>query len=133
MRHRCNKQNALDDGQASRGDAWSQLNPKCNLSRLSQAGADPAASVLQPGRRQLAAGYALFSSATLLVLTLGRGTHGFTLDPRSGEFVLTHPNIGIPSRGQLYSLNDGRYHDWPAGLQVRQRLLRAAWWRSMFA
>jgi len=65
----------------------------------------------------VAAVYALYSSATMLVLTLGDGTHGFTLDPASGEFLLTHPAMAVPRRGQLYSLNDARYHDWPAGLQ----------------
>eukprot|EP00884_Botryococcus_braunii_P017291 jgi/Botrbrau1/4245/Bobra.0044s0040.1 len=54
----------------------------------------------------------------MLVLTLGQGTHGFTLDPLTGEFVLTHPYIQIPERGQIYSLNDARYFDWPAGLRT---------------
>lgn len=80
-------------------------------------------SVLQPGHQLLMSGYALYSSATMLVITTGQGTHGFTLDPQwqggklSGEFVLTHPNIRIPQRGQIYSVNDARYHDWPRGLQ----------------
>lgn len=51
------------------------------------------------GADQIAAVYALYSSASMLVLTLGHGTHGFTLDPSTGEFVLTHPNIRIPKRG----------------------------------
>lgn len=56
--------------------------------------------MLQPGHRQVAAGYALYSSATMLVLTLGRGTHGFTLDSRSGTFLLTHPDMRVPERGE---------------------------------
>jgi fructose-1,6-bisphosphatase I len=47
-----------------------------------------------------------------------QGTHGFTLDPLCGEFLLTHPNIKIPQRGQIYSVNDARFHDWPKGLQT---------------
>uniref|UniRef100_A0A061QYB8 fructose-bisphosphatase n=1 Tax=Tetraselmis sp. GSL018 TaxID=582737 RepID=A0A061QYB8_9CHLO len=72
---------------------------------------------LQPGDQLVAAGYALYSSATMFVLTLGNGTHGFTLDRRTGDYVLTHRNITIPERGQIYSVNDARYHDWPRGLQ----------------
>lgn len=75
------------------------------------------AEVLQPGTAQLAAGYSLYSSATMMVISVGRGTHGFTLDPLSGQFLLTHPNIQIPARGQIYSLNDARYWDWPQGLR----------------
>lgn len=48
-----------------------------------------------------------------------QGTHGFTLDPLCGEFLLTHASIQIPKRGQIYSVNDARYYDWPKGLQVR--------------
>lgn len=69
---------------------------------------DPAASVLQPGSRLLVAGYALYSSATMLVVSVGAGVHGFTLDPTIGEFVLTHPDMKMPQRGQIYSLNDAR-------------------------
>eukprot|EP00195_Chlamydomonas_chlamydogama_P014589 CAMPEP_0202895650 /NCGR_PEP_ID=MMETSP1392-20130828/4793_1 /ASSEMBLY_ACC=CAM_ASM_000868 /TAXON_ID=225041 /ORGANISM="Chlamydomonas chlamydogama, Strain SAG 11-48b" /LENGTH=332 /DNA_ID=CAMNT_0049580717 /DNA_START=316 /DNA_END=1314 /DNA_ORIENTATION=- len=83
-----------------------------------RTGSGAAADVLQPGSRQVAAGYSLYSSATMMVITLGSGAHGFTLDPSIGEFVLTHPNIRIPERGQIYSLNDARYHDWPKGLQT---------------
>jgi len=72
---------------------------------------------LQPGEQLVAAGYALYSSATMLVLTLRNGTHGFTLDRRTGDYLLTHPNMMIPQRGQIYSVNDARYHDWPSGLQ----------------
>lgn len=74
-------------------------------------------NVLQSGARLLAAGYALYSSATMLCISVGSGTHGFTLDRSIGEFVLTHPGIIIPSRGQIYSVNDARYFDWPEGLK----------------
>ncbi|CAH3042307.1 unnamed protein product [Porites lobata] len=63
---------------------------------------------LQPGRNFVAAGYALFGSATMVVLTTGNGVNGFTLDPSIGEFVLTNPNIKMKPRGKaIYSVNEG--------------------------
>lgn len=61
---------------------------------------------LQPGRRLLAAAYALYSSATMVVLSLGAGAHGFTLDAQRGEFMLTHPDIRVPARGALTQVPD---------------------------
>ena len=55
----------------------------------------------------------------MVVLSLGEGAHGFTLDAARGEFVLTHPRLRVPARGQIYSVNDARYFDWPLGLQRR--------------
>ncbi|CAH8363334.1 unnamed protein product [Eruca vesicaria subsp. sativa] len=72
---------------------------------------------LQRGNRLVASGYVLYSSATILCVTLGSGAHAFTLDHSTGEFVLTHQNIKIPTRGQIYSVNDARYFDWPEGLR----------------
>jgi fructose-1,6-bisphosphatase I len=73
---------------------------------------------LQPGTRQAAAGYILYGSSTMLVYTTGRGVHGFTLEPSIGEFVLSHPNIRIPSPGQrIYSVNEGNYRYWSEGQQ----------------
>ncbi len=69
-------------------------------------------SVLQPGKKLVAAGYCLYSSSTILVFTLGDGTHGFTLDPQINEFVLTHPNIKIPPRGNVYSCNEANSEGW---------------------
>jgi len=62
---------------------------------------------LQPGTRQIAAGYVLYGSSVMLVYTTGKGVHGFTLDPTVGEFLLSHPDIKIPSRGKTYSINEG--------------------------
>jgi fructose-1,6-bisphosphatase I len=68
---------------------------------------------LQPGHRQVAAGYVLYGSSTMLVYTTGNGVHGFTLDPSIGEFVLSHPQMRIPSPGQrIYSVNEGNYRKW---------------------
>ncbi|VAI80382.1 unnamed protein product [Triticum turgidum subsp. durum] len=72
---------------------------------------------LQSGSRLVAAGYVLYSSATIFCISFGAGTHGFTLDRSTGEFVLTHPSMQIPPRGQIYSVNDARYFDWPEGLK----------------
>lgn len=72
--------------------------------------------VLQPGRTQLAAGYVVYGSSTMLVYTTGNGAHGFTLDPSIGEFLLSHPNIHIPDPPQrIYSVNEGNYSRWSDG------------------
>jgi fructose-1,6-bisphosphatase I len=68
---------------------------------------------LQPGSKQVAAGYVLYGSSTMMVYTTGNGVHGFTLDPSIGEFVLSHPNMRIPKPGQrIYSVNEGNYRNW---------------------
>ncbi|KAK4424299.1 Fructose-1,6-bisphosphatase class 1 [Sesamum alatum] len=72
---------------------------------------------LQSGTKLIASGYVLYSSATILCTSFGSGTHAFTLDHSTGDFILTHPNIKIPPRGQIYSVNDARYFDWPEGLR----------------
>lgn len=71
--------------------------------------------VLQPGTQQVGAGYILYGPSTMLVLSTGQGVHGFTLDPGVGEFLLSHPDMHIPERGYIYSVNDGysRYWDEP--------------------
>lgn len=70
--------------------------------------------LLQPGRNQIAAGYVIYGSSTILVYTTGRAVHGFTLDPSVGEFLLSHPNIRIPERGGIYSVNEGNAAGWSA-------------------
>ena len=67
---------------------------------------DPLAWVLQPGNRQIAAGYVVYGSSTVLVYSAGRGVHGFTLDPSVGSYILSHKNIRIPKRGKYYSINE---------------------------
>lgn len=75
---------------------------------------------LQPGRRQVAAGYIVYGSSTMLVYTTGQGVFGFTLDPSIGEFLLSHPRIHIPEPPQrIYSVNEGYYTRW----SERQRRL----------
>jgi fructose-1,6-bisphosphatase I len=79
---------------------------------------------LQPGSKQVAAGYVLYGSATMLVYTSGRGVHGFTLDPSIGEFLLSHPNVVIPDPpSRTYSINEAYYPRWSLGQQrLMQRL-----------
>jgi fructose-1,6-bisphosphatase I len=72
---------------------------------------------LQPGHKQVAAGYILYGSSTLFVYTAGEGVHGFTLDPAFGEFLLSHENIRIPEKARIYSLNEGNYKYWHPGLK----------------
>ncbi len=67
---------------------------------------------LQKGVEQVAAGYVLYGSSTMLVYTTGRGVNGFTLDPSIGEFCLSHPDIKIPEDGTIYSCNQGGYRKW---------------------
>lgn len=77
-------------------------------------GADPSdcKSFLQPGIKQVAAGYALYGSSTMMVWTSGKGVNGFTLDRNVGVFVLTHPNIRIPEMGSEYAINASRHRFW---------------------
>ena len=74
---------------------------------------DPASDVLQPGHKQIAAGYVLYGSSTMMVYTTGHGVHGFTLDLSIGAFVLSHPNITMPGRGNLYSVNEANADSFP--------------------
>ncbi|MBW1805460.1 MAG: class 1 fructose-bisphosphatase [Deltaproteobacteria bacterium] len=67
---------------------------------------------LQPGIRQVAAGYFLYGSSSIMVYTTGSGVHGFTLHPSVGEFLLSHRNIRIPERGSIYSVNEGNNQFW---------------------
>jgi fructose-1,6-bisphosphatase I len=68
--------------------------------------------VLQPGIKQVAAGYFLYGSSTMMVYSTGDGVHGFTLYPSVGEFLLSHPAIRIPEKGKTYSVNEGYYGYW---------------------
>jgi len=72
---------------------------------------------LQPGKNQVAAGYLIYGSSTILVYTTGNGTHGFTFDPGIGSFFLSHPNITFPEKGDIYSVNEGNYEHFPKGVK----------------
>ncbi|WLQ13630.1 class 1 fructose-bisphosphatase [Hahella aquimaris] len=72
---------------------------------------------LQPGHKQIAAGYIIYGSSTMLVYTTGNGVNGFTYDPTIGVFCLSHPNLRIPEDGTIYSINEGNYIHFPEGVK----------------
>ena len=74
-------------------------------------------SALQPGSKQVGAGYVVYGSSTMLVYSTGFGVNGFTLDPSLGEFLLSHPDIRIPEDGRMYSINEGNYESFEPGLK----------------
>ena len=71
--------------------------------------------LLCKGTEQVAAGYLLYGSSTMLVYTVEQGVYGFTLEPGIGEYLLSHEQIRIPERGKVYAVNEGNYLKWPAG------------------
>jgi fructose-1,6-bisphosphatase I len=77
--------------------------------------------MLQPGRRQVAAGYVIYGSSTMMVYTTGQGAHGFTLDPSIGEFLLSHPNIRTPDAGRYLSVNDSYEQLWDENVRAVMR------------
>lgn len=85
--------------------------------RITPSGHGSLADCLQPGYKQIAAGYVIYGSSTMMIYTTGNGVHGFTLDPSIGEFLLSHENIRIPARGNIYSINEGNYHWWSDGMK----------------
>ncbi|MCX2718840.1 class 1 fructose-bisphosphatase [Lentiprolixibacter aurantiacus] len=72
---------------------------------------------LQPGVNQVAAGYVVYGTSTMLVYTTGHGVHGFTLNPAIGTFYLSHPNMEFPEKGNIYSINEGNYVHFPQGVK----------------
>src|SRR3989441_4470176 len=85
--------------------------------RTTRKGPGSLADCLQKGRAQVAAGYILYGSSTMLVYTTGQGVHGFTLDPTIGEFLLSHPDIRSPDVGTYYSVNESHWNKWAPGIQ----------------
>ncbi|SDS66195.1 class 1 fructose-bisphosphatase [Gramella sp. MAR_2010_147] len=72
---------------------------------------------LQPGKNQVAAGYIIYGTSTILVYTTGNGVNGFTFDPGIGSFFLSHPSIKFPKEGCIYSVNEGNYIHFPKGIK----------------
>ncbi len=72
---------------------------------------------LQEGSKQVAAGYIIYGSSTMMVFTTGKGVNGFTLDPSIGEFCLSHRDLQIPLKGKIYSINEGNYIKFPEGVK----------------
>ena len=86
--------------------------------RLSPVGHEAEKSdFLQEGTKQIASGYIIYGSSTMLVYTTGRGVNGFTLDSSIGEFCLSHPDIKTPENGVIYSINEGNYRKFPNGVK----------------
>jgi fructose-1,6-bisphosphatase len=100
---------------------------------------------LQQGHRQVAAGYAIYGPATMLVLTVGKGTHGFTLEREIGNFILTHPNLSIPAQSSEFAINASNARFWESPVHryvtecqagrcgVRERDFNMRWIASMVA
>jgi fructose-1,6-bisphosphatase I len=72
---------------------------------------------LQKGKEQVAAGYVIYGTSTMLVYTTGDGVNGFTLNPAIGTFYLSHPNLKFPENGNIYSINEGNYSHFPLGIK----------------
>lgn len=85
--------------------------------RISNSGHGTLEDCLQPGYKQIAAGYIIYGTSTMFVYTTGQGVHGFTLDPSVGEFLLSHENITIPKKGKTYSINEGNFYLWDPKMQ----------------
>nr|TKS13417.1 fructose-1,6-bisphosphatase, chloroplastic-like [Populus alba] len=112
------------DAAVSTGSIFGIYSP--NDECLADIGDDPAlhqseqrcvVNVCQPGDSLLAAGYCMYSSSVIFVLTIGKGVFAFTLDPMYGEFVLTQENIQIPKAGKIYAFNEGNYQLWDDNLK----------------
>ncbi|MEB3180233.1 MAG: class 1 fructose-bisphosphatase [Nostocaceae cyanobacterium] len=82
-----------------------------------------ARDLLADGRNQIAAGYILYGPSTMLVYSIGKGVHSFTLDPSLGEFILTQENIQTPNHGGIYSLNEGNFWQWDEPMREYIRYL----------
>lgn len=76
-----------------------------------------AQDLLQNGHKQIAAGYVLFGPSTMLVYSIGKGVHAFTLDPSLGEFILSNENIKVPEHGPVYSVNEGNFWQWDESIR----------------
>ncbi|MCZ8498074.1 fructose-1,6-bisphosphatase [Vibrio lentus] len=92
--------------------------------RVSPIGTPPTQEdCIQPGHKQVAAGYVIYGSSTMLVYTTGAGVNGFTYDPSLGTFCLSHENMMIPDEGKIYSINEGNYFRFPTGVKKVHQVL----------
>ena len=98
-------------------DETCEIDPNCVGEECTEQEAQCLANTLQPGNNLVAGAYCLYSSSTFLVLTLGAGTYGFTLDENLGEFVLSHPDIKIPETSSIMSFNEANTPNWDTPLQ----------------
>jgi fructose-1,6-bisphosphatase I len=93
--------------------------------RMETTDGDLEASILQPGYKQVAAGYVVYGPSTVMVYTAGSGVHGFTLDPTIGAYVLTNESMKMPEQGPYYSTNDANSATWPQAYRDYLDMLRA--------
>ncbi|MDF0556734.1 class 1 fructose-bisphosphatase [Kamptonema sp. UHCC 0994] len=105
-------------------DGSSNLDINLNVGSIfsirQQEGSDEdglALDLLQEGRKQIAAGYVLYGPSTMLVYSIGKGVHSFTLDPSLGEFILSSENIQVPDHGPIYSVNEGNFWQWEESIR----------------
>jgi fructose-1,6-bisphosphatase I len=94
------------------------------LKKVSRGSRGTMVDMLQAGRRQVASGYVIYGSSTMMVYTTGQGVHGFTLDPSIGEFLLSHRNIKTPRSGRYLSVNDAYSQDWTDPMRAVMRAYR---------
>jgi fructose-1,6-bisphosphatase I len=94
------------------------------LKKISRGARGTLEDMLQPGRDQVAAGYVIYGSSTMLVYSTGQGVHGFTLDPMLGEFLLSHPDIHIPEHGHYLSVNGAYEQHWTEPVKALMRRYR---------
>ncbi len=92
--------------------------------RITDSGPGQMQDALQPGYKQVAAGYILYGSSTMFVYSTGQGVHGFTYDPSIGEFLLSNENMKIPEQGPYYSVNEGYANRWSEGMRRYVRYLK---------
>lgn len=92
--------------------------------RLTLSGPGKLEDFMQRGTEQVAAGYIIYGSSTMLVYTTGKGVNGFTLDPSIGEFCLSHPNMKTPASAKTYSINEGNYVHFPDGVKNILNIVR---------
>ena len=111
------------DAAVSTGSIWgiyagdSQCVPDFSTETPAEVEAKCVQNVCQPGENLVSAGYCMYSSSTILVVSVGEGVYGFTLDTAVGEFIMTHEKIQIPKSGKIYSFNEGNYDMWTPGLK----------------
>ncbi|CAL6304500.1 unnamed protein product [Bathycoccus prasinos] len=111
------------DAAVSTGSIWgiyagdSQCVPDFSSESPAEVEAKCVQNVCQPGENLVSAGYCMYSSSTILVISVGDGVFGFTLDSAVGEFIMTHERIQIPKSGKIYSFNEGNYDMWTPGLK----------------
>jgi fructose-1,6-bisphosphatase I len=107
-------------------DVYGDVGTVFGIYPRSELRGDLDSSFLRPGSEQVGAGYILYGASTMLVYTVGRGVHGFTLDRELGEFLLSHKDILCPTRGRTYSANLSRQAGWAPGIQKYVASLAAA-------